>query len=79
VVTALALGWRLSLRKVSEARAAWAREIMSALASRQLGEQVRQGNVRPEPLDQNVATIATGPAARAIDAHHIVRELIDRH
>jgi hypothetical protein len=49
-----------------------------ALASRQLGEQVRQGNVRPN-LSKNVATQATGPAARAIDAHHIVRELIDRH
>jgi hypothetical protein len=42
-------------------------------------EQVRQGNVRPEPFDQNVATIATGPAARALDAHRIVRELIERH
>jgi hypothetical protein len=52
---------------------------MSALATRQLGEQVRQGNVRPEPLDQNVATIATGPAAaRAIAAHRIVRELSER-
>jgi hypothetical protein len=78
VATAPALG--LSLRQVSEPRAAWAREIMSALASRQLGEKVRQGNVRIEPLDQNVATIATGQAAvRALDAHRIVRELIERH
>jgi hypothetical protein len=77
VATAPALG--LSLCQVSEPRAAWAREIMSALARRQLGEQVRQGNVRPEPFDQNVATIATGLAARAIDAHPIVRELIERH
>jgi hypothetical protein len=45
------------------------REIMSALASRQLGEKVRQGDVRPEPFDQAVATVAPGSAAvRAFDA-----------
>ena len=51
---------------------------MSALASRQLGEQVRQGNLRPEPSIRTLP-IATGPAAAgAIDAHRIVRELSER-
>jgi hypothetical protein len=60
-------------------RAAWPREVRSSGARGQLYEQIGQGDVGPEPLDQALTAVVPGStAALAIDANDGMRELAKR-
>jgi hypothetical protein len=72
-------GFILEPAQVREPRAAWAREVLSAVALGQRHQNVGQGRVRAEPREQAIKTIAPRSlATRAVDADDGQGELAER-